>query len=74
MSCCVVSCGRIDVVLFVVCSRRRVNSSSSCGRVVTTLSTSAEMGGHWLYKFSPAILKARNQNMHDGNGKDMIAV
>jgi hypothetical protein len=32
------------------------------------------MGGHWLYKFSPAILKARNQNMHDGNGKDMIAV
>ena len=33
------------------------------------------VGGHRLYNYSTTIWKAHcNQNLHDGNGKDMIAV
>jgi hypothetical protein len=33
------------------------------------------VGTGWLYKYSTAsIWKACNQNLHDGNGKDMMSV
>jgi hypothetical protein len=49
----------------------RTRQSKPC--VLKWFLSIAKFGAHRLYKYSTAIWKACNQNLHDGNNKDMIA-